>query len=64
MKVNGKEIEFKENYRVIDLLHEYNLNEKKVVVEINQEIMEESEFDFYTLKKEDVVEIISFVGGG
>nr|UWI51758.1 sulfur carrier protein ThiS [Clostridioides difficile] len=64
MKVNGKNIEFKENLTIIDLLNKYNLKSDRVVVEINLEIIEESNYNTYILKDEDVVELISFIGGG
>ncbi|MCC0650050.1 sulfur carrier protein ThiS [Clostridioides sp. ZZV15-6598] len=64
MKVNGKNIEFEENLTVIDLLNKYNLKSDRVVVEINLEIIEESNYNTYILKDEDVVELISFIGGG
>ncbi|MCC0632235.1 MULTISPECIES: sulfur carrier protein ThiS [unclassified Clostridioides] len=64
MKVNGKNIEFKENLTVIDLLNKYNLKSDRVVVEINLEIVEESNYNTYILKDEDVVELIGFIGGG
>ncbi|MCC0638022.1 MULTISPECIES: sulfur carrier protein ThiS [unclassified Clostridioides] len=64
MKVNGKNVEFKENLTVIDLLNKYNLKSDRVVVEINLEIIEESNYNTYILKDEDVVELISFIGGG
>ncbi|HFL2406553.1 TPA: sulfur carrier protein ThiS [Clostridioides difficile] len=64
MKVNGKEIEFKKDLTVIDLLNKYNLKSDRVVVEVNLEIIEESNYNTYVLKDEDIVELISFIGGG
>ena len=37
---------------------------KKVAVECNEEIIPRAEFDSYILKDGDVVEVVSFVGGG
>lgn len=64
MKVNGKDAEFKENLTIIDLLNKYNLKSDRVVVEVNLEIIEESNYSTYILKDEDIIELISFVGGG
>ena len=64
MKVNGKEIEFEKELTVIDLLNKYNLKSDRVVVEVNLEIIEESNYNTYVLKDEDIVELISFIGGG
>ena len=64
MKVNGKEIEIEKDLTVIDLLNKYNLKSDRVVVEVNLEIIEESNYNTYVLKDEDIVELISFIGGG
>nr|WP_196783043.1 sulfur carrier protein ThiS [Clostridioides difficile] len=64
VKVNGKEIEFEKDLTVIDLLNKYNLKSDRVVVEVNLEIIEESNYNTYVLKDEDIVELISFIGGG
>ena len=64
MKVNGKEIEFEKDLTVIDLLNKYNLKSDRVVVEVNLEIIEESNYNTYVLKDEGIVELISFIGGG
>ncbi|MBO3443543.1 sulfur carrier protein ThiS [Clostridium sp. CCUG 7971] len=64
MKVNGKDVEFKNNTNIIDLLNNYNLNKDRVVVEINFNIIDENKYENYIINKEDVIEIINFVGGG
>ncbi|HBF4019135.1 TPA: sulfur carrier protein ThiS [Clostridioides difficile] len=64
MKINGKEIEFEKDLTVIDLLNKYNLKSDRVVVEVNLEIIEESNYNTYVLKDEDIVELINFIGGG
>lgn len=64
MKVNGKDVEFKNNINIIDLLNDYNLNRDRVVVEINFNIIDEEKYENYIINKEDAIEIINFVGGG
>ena len=64
MKVNGKEVEFKNNTNIIDLLNNYNLNKDRVVVEINFNIIDENEYEDYIINNKDVIEVINFVGGG
>ena len=64
MKVNGKEIEFKNDINIIDLLNSYNINIDRVVVEINFNIIDENKYEDYIINKEDIIELISFVGGG
>ena len=64
MKVNGKDIKFKENKNILNLLNDFEISKDRVVVEVNFDILEEEEFEKYILKEEDVVELINFVGGG
>ncbi len=64
MKVNGKDVEFNECSNVLDLLNNYKLDKNKVVVEVNHIILDEENYNNYIINKEDIVEIISFVGGG
>lgn len=64
MKVNGKDVEFKNNINIIELLNDYNLNRDRVVVEINFNIIDEEKYEDYIINKEDAIEIINFVGGG
>lgn len=40
----------------------YNLT--GIAVECNEEILPKSQYDSYVLQDQDVVEIVSFVGGG
>lgn len=64
MKVNGKDVELKEGSNVLDLLDNYKLDKNKVVIEVNYIILDEEDYNNYIINKEDIVEIISFVGGG
>lgn len=64
MKINGKDVDFKENINIIDLLNNYNLNKDRVVVEINFNIIDENQYENYIINKEDIIELINFVGGG
>jgi len=62
--VNGKKIDEKKykNLKELLLLNKYNL--ENIVVLINDNIIEKSEWDNYKLKNNDVIEIVGFVGGG
>ncbi|WP_027702962.1 sulfur carrier protein ThiS [Metaclostridioides mangenotii] len=63
MKVNGKDVEFKVGTTILDILESYKLDKNTVVVEMNFDILEEELYS-YIVDEEDIVEIISFVGGG
>lgn len=64
MKINGKDIKFKENKSILHILNDFEIRRDTVVVEVNFNIVEEDQFEKYIVKKEDVIELISFVGGG
>ena len=49
---------------ISDLLKELKVNENRVVVELNREIIVKEDFSKINLKEDDTVEVISFVGGG
>jgi len=62
--VNGKEIDFPDAISISELLRGLNLNCDKIVVEVNMEFISREQYSSVLLNQEDVVEIISFVGGG
>lgn len=64
MKVNGKVFDYEKNTTVLDLLEKIGVKKDRVVVEINQEIISSEKYSTYILKEDDVIEVISFVGGG
>lgn len=63
--LNGKNIELPSEIKSIaDLLRHYNLENRIVVVEVNQEIAYKEQYDSTILSDKDRIEIIHFVGGG
>ena len=64
MTLNGKNIDLSEDITIEKLLKKYDLDTKKVVVEVNMEIVDDEAYSTYLLKNQDVIEVISFVGGG
>lgn len=46
------------------LLEELDLDPKKVVVELNKDIVDRDKFGETTLKEDDSLEIVTMVGGG
>ena len=63
MIINGKKFDF-ENITITEMLKNLNLEEKKVVVEVNFEIIAKESFNEFILDKASKVEIVSFIGGG
>lgn len=64
MIVNGKNIEIGSKKNVMDLVKELNLNPERIVIELDKEIVPREDFETCKLKESNVVEVISFVGGG
>ncbi len=63
VQVNGKQ-EAVAGMRLIDYLEKNDYTPAGIAIECNEEILPKSEYDAYVLQDGDVVEIVSFVGGG
>lgn len=64
IKVNSKVIEGLENVTVAELLKELNYKTMYVAVEINNKIVPKSNYENTIISNGDVIEVVSFVGGG
>jgi thiamine biosynthesis protein ThiS len=64
IQINGRKLALKQNFSILDLLKKYNLNRKKVAVELNGKILPQNKYDSKKLKNNDKVEIVQFIGGG
>lgn len=64
MLVNGEKFCFREGLTLDILLDELNFSKEKVVVEIDKEIISKDDYFKTKLKESNIVEVISFVGGG
>lgn len=63
MKINGEYTE--ETFQSMEeLLVSRGYNSKYVAVECNEQILPKTEYGVYVPKTDDVIEIVSFVGGG
>lgn len=63
IKLNGSLIDT-ESKSVLELLQEYKIEAKSVAVAINLEIVKQEKWDSYLLQENDVVECLTFMGGG
>lgn len=63
IKLNGKLINT-ESQNVLELLQEYQIEAKSVAVAINLEVIKQDKWDSYLLQENDVVECLTFMGGG
>lgn len=63
VKINGEEYQY-ENKQLTAVLEELNYDRTRIAVEINEEIVPKVCYDAIVLKDGDIVEVVSFVGGG
>ncbi len=64
LTVNGKTMQYKEPLTITALLEEAGYKEVYVAIELNEEIIPRNNFKTHRLKEGDVVEIVTFMGGG
>ncbi|MGM0502235.1 MAG: sulfur carrier protein ThiS [Bacillota bacterium] len=62
--VNGKTEELNEEVELIGFLENKDLELEKLVIEYNQQLVKEEEWDDIKLTAGDQLEILKFVGGG
>jgi thiamine biosynthesis protein ThiS len=62
--VNGKPFEAAATLTLLELLRLKGLKPERVVVELNGEIVDKPRYGEVTLKENDTLEILGFVGGG
>ena len=64
IKVNGKIKTVNENNNLLKLINSLKIPIKKVAIELNEEIVNKRKLRKITLKKNDKIEIVHFIGGG
>jgi thiamine biosynthesis protein ThiS len=64
IKVNGKLKFISDNLKISDLVKDLKIPIKKVAIELNQEIIDKKDIGKISLKKNDKIEIVHFIGGG
>lgn len=62
--LNGEDKQVDNNISVSQLLAKLDLTEKRLAVEINQQIIPRSDFSSLILNEKDNVEIVQAIGGG
>ena len=64
LTVNGKSCEYRGGQTLKEYLLALGHNTDCIAVECNQEIIPKREYEQYILKDGDVLEIVSYMGGG
>jgi thiamine biosynthesis protein ThiS len=62
--LNGEEKQIDNDCSIGQLLQNLNIENKRLAVEVNMEIIPRSEFNSHLLKDSDKVEIVQAIGGG
>jgi len=62
--VNGKNMDFPPGTTVAKMLETLDINQGRVVVQVNLKIVPKDQYGQTRLNSDDKVEIIGFVGGG
>ena len=64
VQINGETRENYENLTVEEMVDREGLQKSRIAVEINGEIVSKQKYNDTVLHARDVVEVVSFVGGG
>ena len=64
IKANGKKITIKPNCSLKELIIQLKIPTKMVAIELNRKIINKSKLDKISLKENDNLEIVHFIGGG
>ncbi|MCK9373238.1 MAG: sulfur carrier protein ThiS [Sulfuricurvum sp.] len=64
VKVNGESRDMEEGSTLHTLIHTLGLESKVMAAALNMEIVKQEQWDKAILKKDDVIELLDFVGGG
>jgi len=62
--INGIKKDVKEGITIKELLKELNILDKTMAVAVNMNIVKKDDWDKFSLKENDKVEALNFVGGG
>ena len=64
IKVNGKDMEVKENITIKELLDELKIAQKTMAAAVNMQVVKKEDWCKRVIKEGDKVEFLNFVGGG
>ena len=64
IQLNGKPHQLKKSVNISNLLKTLQISEKKVAVEINGKVISKDIYKYHIINNKDVVEIVTFIGGG
>ncbi len=62
--VNGESRSLDAEASLAQLLQKLGLQDKRIAVEVNRDIVPRSEYDSFRLSENDTIEIVNAIGGG
>lgn len=62
--INGEILYFETDITITDLLHHLDVDDNRIVVDHNGELIKRSVFKQQVVKNNDRLELLEFVGGG
>ena len=64
IKINGKIKNIDSNSKMSNIIKNLKIPLKKVAIELNEEIVDKKKLNKISLKTNDKIEIVHFIGGG
>jgi len=64
IKINGKIKNIDKNTKLLNIIKNFKIPLKKVAIELNEEIVDKKKLNKISLKTNDKIEIVHFIGGG
>lgn len=64
MKINGTEKQYPDGITISEMLKREGFQKEQVAVERNEEIVAKDDYGTMMLLESDVVEVVTFMGGG
>ena len=64
IQLNGRKLQLKNKHSIFTLLKKYNIDDKKIAIELNGEIINRNKYKIVYVKNKDKIEIVHFIGGG
>ena len=64
IKINGKRQVLEKAMTLFDLIKAKGLNQNRIAIEYNQNIIDKDSLSGILIKENDSIEIVNFIGGG
>ena len=62
--INGDAFNFDSEQSITSVLESLELDPKRVIVEHNNTLIKQEDYDQHTVREDDQLELLEFVGGG